>query len=88
MYVNSIHKWVFAEWEREKGSAGGLHALGGRIPFAGEGKGRVAEQWLQTRLMLDVCEPGGVEEIVTNCRDGEEIKLRACGMLICVSAGG
>jgi hypothetical protein len=37
MYVNSIHKWVFAEWEREKGSRG-LHALGGRIPFAGEGK--------------------------------------------------
>jgi hypothetical protein len=66
----------------------GLHALGGRIPFAGEGKGRVAEQWLQTRLMLDVCEPGGVEEIVTYCRDGEEIKLRACGMLISVSAGG
>jgi hypothetical protein len=47
-----------------------------------------AEQWLQTRLMLDVCEPGGVEEIVTNCRDGEGIKLRACGMLISVSAGG
>ncbi len=87
MYVNSIHKWVFAEWEREKGSRG-LHALGGRIPFAGEGKGRVAEQWLQTRLMLDVCEPGGVEEIFTNCRDGEEFKLRACGMLISVSAGG